>query len=85
MTLDYTKRGEVQKYMKDMTDGFPVKTGKSKAVLSPSTDNIFKVDGINPLKKNKIVFLIQLWLEVCSYETDQDQTFSPILWFYALY
>ena len=52
MTLDYTKRGEVQKYMKNMTDGFPVKTGKSKAVTSPSTDNIFKVDGINPLKKN---------------------------------
>ena len=67
-----------------MIDEFPVNIYKSQAVTTPKTDNLFKVDVINPLNNNKAKFFIQLCLDFFCYAKDQDQTVIPILRFYAL-
>ena len=43
---------DMRKYVKYTIDKFPIKIEKSQAVASPETDNLFKVDGSNPLNKN---------------------------------
>ena len=57
MTLDYTTKEKVKidmrNYVKKMIDEFPINIEKSQAVAIPATKNIFKVDGIHPLKNSK--------------------------------
>ena len=57
MNLYYNAKVEVkidrQKYVKNMIDSFPINIEKSQSVASPETENIFKVDLMNPLNNNK--------------------------------
>ena len=57
IALEYTTKGEVKndmwKYVKNIIDGFQINIEKYQSVTSPETNNIFKVDGRNPMNKNK--------------------------------
>ena len=43
----------MQKFVKNVIDEFSINLVKSQAIASPETENIFKIDVIRPLKKNK--------------------------------
>ena len=57
VTLYQTTKGELkidmQKYLQKMIDEFPINIENSEAAAIPVTKNPFKVDGSNPLNKNK--------------------------------
>ena len=57
MAVYYTTRVKLEidmrKYVKNIIDKFLLNINKYQAVTSSETNNIFKVDGSNPLNKNK--------------------------------
>ena len=56
MTSNYTTRREVKidmrKYVKNMTDEFPLNIDKYRSVTRPATCKLFKVDVSKPLNEN---------------------------------
>ena len=88
MTLDYTTRGEVKidmrKYVKKMIGRFSLNIDKVQAVTILATDNLFNVEIINPMNKNKVEVFHTTVARGFSYKREQDRTFSPLLKFYAL-
>ena len=44
----------MRKYVKRMIDEFPVNIDKNQAVTIPETDNLFKVNRIKTMNKNKV-------------------------------
>ena len=87
ITLDYTTKGEVnidmQKYIKKTTDEFTINI-KIPDNDKPGNQNLFRVNGSNPLNTNKAgIFHTEVYRGYY-YGKEQDQAFMPLLRVYAL-